>query len=146
MLGIKSYSRKVYNEAYDVGDTAKDGLSKAISKISSIIDNGIETSPTIRPVLDLSNLESGVSRIDSMFNNGTVALNGNVDSISNNFKLRSQNGLNNSIEEAINNLSNKLQGLSGNTLNIYTQELDSNKLDQIVVYVDKHLGIKYLVK
>ena len=146
MIGIKSYSKKVYNEAYDVGDTAKDGLSRAISKISSIIDSGIETSPTIRPVLDLSDLESGVSRIDSMFNNGAVALNGNVDSISNNLKLQSQNGLNNSVEEAINNLTNKLQGLSGNTLNIYTQELDSNKLDQIVVYVDRQLGIKYLVK
>lgn len=31
----------------------------------------------------------------------------------------------------------------GNTLNIYTQELDSAKLDQIVEYVDKKFGIAY---
>lgn len=32
---------------------------------------------------------------------------------------------------------------SGNTLNIYTQELDSQKLDQIVKYVDRKFGIAY---
>lgn len=31
----------------------------------------------------------------------------------------------------------------GNTLNIYTQELDSDKLDQIVRYVNKEFGIAY---
>jgi hypothetical protein len=145
MLGIKSYSGKVYSEAYDTGDMAKEGLSKAISKIKSIIEDGIDTSPTIRPVLDLSDIESGFSTLNSMFNNDSIAVNGNIASITNGFNSRIQNGYDNDLLEAINKLDADIKNSGGNILNIYTQELDSAKLDQIVTHVNKELGIRYFM-
>lgn len=38
-----------------------------ISKVAEAVNSGIDTEPTIRPVLDLSNVEEGTKRINAMF-------------------------------------------------------------------------------
>lgn len=50
-----------------IAGTAKNGLSNAISKITDVINGDIDTQPTIRPVLDLSDVESGTSRLNALF-------------------------------------------------------------------------------
>lgn len=50
----------------DVGNTAVNGMRKVISKISDTIENGIDAEPTIRPVLDLSNVTDGIGIMDDM--------------------------------------------------------------------------------
>ena len=42
-------------------------MSNAISNIADVIKNGIDTQPTIRPVLDLSDVETGTSRLNTLF-------------------------------------------------------------------------------
>lgn len=64
---IVDYTSKAGKAGAGMAESAKNGLSNAISKISTIIDEGIDTQPTIRPVLDLSNIESGTSRLNSLF-------------------------------------------------------------------------------
>lgn len=44
-----------------------DGLKGAISRISDAINSDIDTQPTIRPVMDLSDVRSGANAIGSMF-------------------------------------------------------------------------------
>jgi hypothetical protein len=41
-------------------------MSNVVKNISDMIDDNINAQPTIRPVLDLSNVESGAGRINSM--------------------------------------------------------------------------------
>ena len=58
------------------------------------------------------------------------------------------NALPNSVDTMQSALLGNMENLKygnngGNTLNIYTQELDSAKLDQIVDYVDKKFGVKF---
>lgn len=65
--GISDYEDIAYNSSAGMADYAKKGLSNAVSKINDFVENGIDTQPTIRPVLDLSNLESGTRRISSLF-------------------------------------------------------------------------------
>lgn len=64
---INDYRNDSYYAAESMADSAKDGLGKALSRINDIIENGIDTEPTIRPVLDLSNVSSGMNTLNSMF-------------------------------------------------------------------------------
>ena len=65
--GLEKFANKIVVSARDVGETAISALSRTISKISAAVQDGIDAQPTIRPVLDLSNVKSGVGKIDAMF-------------------------------------------------------------------------------
>lgn len=90
IIGINSMISKVYNKGYGLGESATDSISKAISKISDVVKNGIDVSPTIKPVLDLSNVTSGVKSIGELFNGQSVSVTSNLNSISS--SMNRQNG------------------------------------------------------
>lgn len=48
---------KAYNASAEMADSAKTGLGNAIAKVKDMIDNGVDGQPTIRPILDLSDVE-----------------------------------------------------------------------------------------
>ena len=64
-LGLEDSENSIANSAIGVGKTAKTAMEKAINGMSDVI-NGIDTQPTIRPILDLSDIESGATRIDKL--------------------------------------------------------------------------------
>lgn len=134
VLGIKSLANKVYNTAHDVGDKAKTGLSSAVSKISDAINSDIDAQPTIRPVLDLSDVESGAGYLNSMFNNGqTIGVMSNLRAISSGMSNRNQNGTNADIVTAIDNLRKDLGNVGGDTYNVngITYDDGSNITDAV---------------
>ena len=134
VLGIKSLASKVYNTAHDVGDKAKTGLSSAVSKISDAINSDIDAQPTIRPVLDLSDVESGAGYLNSMFNNGqTIGVMSNLRAISSGMSNRNQNGTNTDIVTAIDNLRKDLGNVGGDTYNVngITYDDGSNITDAV---------------
>ena len=61
-----------------VGKSALDGTRAAMSGISTAIESGIHAEPTIRPVLDLSNLRNGLSSMNNLVPAG-FTLNTNLD-------------------------------------------------------------------
>ena len=110
---------KAYNAGYDMAETAKTGLSKAISRVSDIINSDIDSQPTIRPVLDLSDVETGAGYLSSMFNDGpSIGVMANLRSISSGMNSKIQNGTNNDVVSAINKLRKDLGNVSGNTYNV----------------------------
>ena len=113
---IDNYAVKAYNAAYDMASEAKTGLGNAISKVSNIIENGIDSQPTIRPVLDLSDINSGVAAMNGMFGlNPSIGVAGSISASMN----KNQNGSNDDIISAIKDLSNKFENTaSNNTYNI----------------------------
>ena len=66
-LGLEDSENSIANSAIGVGKTAKTAMEKAINGMSDIV-NDIDTQPTIRPILDLSDIESGATRIDKLSN------------------------------------------------------------------------------
>ena len=64
---INDYSDRVYNSSTKMAESAKHGLSDAISKVSAFIEDGVDTRPVISPVVDMSDVTSGVDRINSLF-------------------------------------------------------------------------------
>lgn len=60
------YTDKSYDAGASVAKSAKEGLRNAVSKISDFIENGIDSQPTIRPLLDLSDVTEGVGRLSAL--------------------------------------------------------------------------------
>ena len=61
----------VGDSAYDVATNAVDSLSAVLNDVSGIINSNLDfdASPTITPVLDLSNIQNGTNSINGMFAN-----------------------------------------------------------------------------
>ena len=64
---ISDHVQNAYNASANMANAAKTGLSNAISKVKNFVDNDIDAQPTIRPVLDLTNVESGARKLNAMF-------------------------------------------------------------------------------
>lgn len=61
--GITDNIRNACLSSDALAESATTGLSNAISKIAALIDSGIDTNPTIRPVLDLTEIQNGSAAI-----------------------------------------------------------------------------------
>ena len=69
VLGINSLSSVVVNSVKDMATSAVSGTKEAISNLSKVVQNDIDANPTIRPVLDLSNIYSGLEEMKTLFGN-----------------------------------------------------------------------------
>ena len=110
ILGVK-------HSANDLADTATSGFSNTVRKIAEFVNTDMDTQPTIRPVLDLSDVRSGANTINGMFSgNRTLTISApGVGAIAASMSAR-QNG-NNDLVSAINKLA-KSNNKSGDTYQI----------------------------
>lgn len=134
IIGIDSMGRKVYNASSEIGDTAAKSMTNAVSKIRDSIEGNVDSQPTIRPVLDLSDIKSGASNISEMLNMGkSIGIMGNVTAINSMMNRRNQNGVNDDVVSAINDLKNTISASSGNSYRIdnITYDDGSNVADAI---------------
>lgn len=114
--GLEEYSSKVSEASEKVGEVASNGMSKAMSNINFIDD--IDSQPTIRPILDLSDVSAGAKSINSMFNmTPSVGVMSNIGSISSMMNNR-QNGVNNDIISAIGDLRKDLSKVGNTSYNV----------------------------
>ena len=118
IIGINELKDKVYDSSFGIGRVATSGLSNSISRIADMVNSDIDANPTIRPVLDLSNVQDGANAINSMFANPSVGLLNNLSSIGYGMNSRIQNGGNNEVVSAIDKLSRTLSNSPSNTYNI----------------------------
>ena len=119
VIGIGKMTRSVYKAGYELGDSAVGSISSTISKISDYTNEGIDSELTIRPIMDLSDVESGVGRINGMFGDSlSIGASANLGAISSMMSTRNQNGSNTEVVSAINKLSKQLGNAKGNTYNV----------------------------
>ena len=64
-IGMENTEGRVDDSAQDLGKTAEQSLTTALSAAYDNLTSGVED-PTIKPVLDLSEIQNGASSIDSM--------------------------------------------------------------------------------
>ena len=88
--GMTSFFSKVYRTGKELGLNSVEGVSRTVNDISKRISSGINTTPTIRPVMDLSGVKMGVDSIDSMMNANQYAI-GIAGSIPTNGLLTNRN-------------------------------------------------------
>ena len=73
--GLRQFTGVVVNEVSNVAVTAKESLRSAVSNIVDIVSRNMDITPTIRPVIDLTNINKG---LNSVFNRSQAI---NVDDI-----------------------------------------------------------------
>lgn len=121
IIGLKRMSDDVYDGGYGLGSEAVDSMSNSISRIAAMMDSDMDTQPTIRPVVDLSNVQNGVSSISSMFGQSFgVSAYSDISSLDIAMNRRIQNGSNNNddVVAAISKLQDKLGSLERPSYNI----------------------------
>jgi len=59
--GLNAYSDRAVNASEGMGTSVVGSLQKAVSKISDVFNSDLDGSPTIRPVLDLTDINKGLS-------------------------------------------------------------------------------------
>lgn len=137
VIGIKKMYSKVYDSGHSLGETAVDSITTTVSRIADAIDSDIDAQPTIRPVLDLSDVRAGASSISGMFDaNPSVGVLSNVRAISS-MMDGNQNGGNDDVISAIKDLGNKMSDKSGDTyqINGITYDDGSNVSDAVATLV-----------
>ena len=65
--GLRDYAGEAENASSELGHSAMNSLMRTISRISDAINGDLDVQPTIRPVLDLSAVEAGASRLNTLF-------------------------------------------------------------------------------
>ena len=65
--GMDDGSSLVQNSSDSLTDNMVLTMWNALEQIYDMVNNGIDTEPTIRPVLDLSSIEKGTATLDTMF-------------------------------------------------------------------------------
>lgn len=103
--GIDKLGYMVKDSSESMAETAIEGTKSAVSRIADIVNSDIDAQPTIRPVVDLSDVESGAMAINDLLGNDTITgVTANVGSINTMMNRRNQNGTNDDVVTAVNKL------------------------------------------
>lgn len=114
---LDSYASVSYKSGHEMADSARVGLRDALKRIGDSVNGDMDMQPTIRPVLDLSDVKSGASAISGILGTGTIGAVANVGAISTMMNRRGQNG-NQEVVSAIDKLRSEVGNLEHATYNI----------------------------
>lgn len=138
-LGIDEMGALATKSSSNMAKNAIDIVGTSISRISDLVSSDIDSQPTIRPVLDLSDIQSGASALNSMLNmDSSVGVRTNLGAISSMMSMRGQNGSNADIVSAIDKLNKKMDNMGNTTNNIIngvTYDDGSNINDAVATLV-----------
>jgi phage-related protein len=126
VVGINSYSDKVSNSAGELADSVIRNVKDPLSNIYKLLDDNIDVNPTIRPVMDLSNIENGTRLLNDMLGDQRIGLNANSVRLAGTVG-KIQNGSNNKdIVDALKDLKEGINNGPSYTINGITYDDGSN--------------------
>ena len=112
----------IQNGENAVAESANTMISNTIAKVADAIDNGIDAEPTIRPVLDLSNVETGTKRLNAMFSrNQALSVNRSMGRST----ISSEDPAASQVSES---------GAAGNTFNFTQNNYSPKALSRVDIY------------
>ena len=117
--GIVRGTKYVIAASRKMANTSIDTTKNALNKIASLNLDSINTDPTIRPVVDLSNVSAGADKIASMLNlNPSVGLATNLGAINSAMNSRIQNDSNQDVINALRDVKRAITKSAKPTYNI----------------------------
>ena len=135
-MGIGMMGSSIKSAVVDMTDTALYGTKYAIASIADYLGSDLDAQPVISPIVDLSNVNSGVNTINDLLNMKTsIGSRSNLSAIS--FAMNNRQNETYDVLSAIDKLGSKLDNLSGNTYNIdgITYDDGSNISDTVKTLV-----------
>lgn len=116
IIGMSSMESRTYSAGRSMGETAFASIRGALSGMNDLIDSDMDTTPTVRPVLDLTNVKATAGKLNGLFTDPTFTPLANLRAIGNMSARNSQNGNSDEVVRAINRLGKSLNNV-GNTYN-----------------------------
>ena len=129
-IGIDSYSKAIENASENIGNEALIGLTTYVGKVYDLLDNNLDVTPTITPVLDVSEIQNGVGLVNGMFSR--------QQAYSTNMEVKGAIRARTDAMKAVSTTDNS-RNFGGFTFNIYPQGGDANA-------VAKQIGIEVVRK
>lgn len=119
ILGVEKLGGSVDKTILHMTDGAIYSVGNTIAKLASIISTDIDSQPTIRPVLDLTDVRAGASSIGNLFDTKSqVGVMANINSIGGMMSRYGQNGSNGEVVAAIDKLRKELGNVGNTTYSI----------------------------
>lgn len=142
--GLADYAYEVEKSASVVSDAALDTMMGGLNNYSALLAMGIDPEPTIRPVLDLSEIEAGAGLMNSMFGDINVGR-GQANKYATRVMARNSEqanmpGVNPEIYSAVVGLREDVRGLRGELSSLQVVMDGSALVGQIAYRMDKQLG------
>jgi len=60
IIGLENMGGKITQASEDLGKGAVNGMSDALGRVQDVLDSDVELQPTIRPVVDMTNVEASL--------------------------------------------------------------------------------------
>ena len=116
--GLTKYASVANKPAEGLAQSVINSTNKALNVASKVLNSDMDVNPVITPVMDLSNIENGASRLNNLLSNRTMSIAGVSGGISKSIGSV-QNGVSNEeIVSAIKDLKNGLGNTSNTTYQI----------------------------
>lgn len=79
---LSDYRSISYDAGTNIAESAKEGLINTLSRLSELIDNSVDSQPTIRPILDLSQVNTEAAHLNTLFSaSQAMTVDANVDAM-----------------------------------------------------------------
>ena len=116
--GLTKYASIANKPAEGLAQSVINSTNKALNEASKVLNTDMDSNPVITPVMDLSNVENGASRLNNLLSNRTMSIAGVSGGISKSIGSV-QNGVSNEeIVSAIKDLKNGLGNTNNTTYQI----------------------------
>ena len=141
IIGMEKMGTAVYNSGKSMGETAVDSIAGALDSINNMTGlaiGDVDNAMTIRPVLDMTDLQNGVGQIDDLFNTQTsVGLTARMNTMRSVLGRNNRADANEEVVSAINKLRKDIGNINNNTytINGVTYDDGSNVSDAIQTLV-----------
>ena len=117
-MGIGMLSGDVKDSVTNMTSTAVKATKSTMSTVLDTLSADIDAQPTIRPVIDLTDVRTGANALNSMFNGvQTIGVRSNLNAINSAINAKLQNGSNDDVISAIDKLRGSLETNRGDVYN-----------------------------
>ena len=117
-MGISMLSGDVKDSVTDMTSTAVKATKSTMSTVLDVFSADIDAQPTIRPVIDLTDVQTGANALNGMFNGvQTIGVKSNLNAINSAINAKLQNGSNDDVISAIDKLRDSLETNRGDVYN-----------------------------
>ena len=130
-LGIEKNSNIIDDAVESASSNALNGIKAVVTRIIDAINGDFDTSMTITPVLDLSNIQNGATRIGEMLSPGSIGYSTGIANLA-------ARTLNRSSEQSTPEPTRKVEL----TNNFYVQKMDEGMVDYFVNRINTELGAR----
>ena len=146
IVGMDQMAGQVVKTTEGVGKGAIKSMAGVMSRIGDSINTDIDVNPTITPVIDLTEVQNGITRMNSMINGRTVSMSASIDSaVDRTSSLSGSSDASSSIVDAINRLRTDISNMktTENNLNFNgTVFNDDDRINSLMVSLLTELARK----